>query len=118
MREYLAHFSPILPVFLEGEWGPHQISGCELGARCFKRQRLAIEFVQHRLVIEAIDRRKPALQENYNDVFGFRRGVWGLWRPGIPCDRCWGSLGPPCSQSCKRCETKTVSERLQGVAAR
>src|SRR5258708_6686164 len=85
MREDLADLRAVLPILLEAERRPHQIPGCELGPRRFEGQRLAVELVQHRLVVETIHLRKPTLQENYDDVFSLRRKVRRFRGPGIAC---------------------------------
>ena len=87
VRKDFADFDAVAAVFPEGEGGPHQGAGGELGARGLVGQRLAVVLVEHRLAVEGIDLGEPALQEHDNDVFGLGSEVRRFGRPGVAGDR-------------------------------
>src|SRR2546422_10780105 len=83
VRKQLADFNPVLSILLESERGLHQIPGGELGAGRLVRQRLAVVLVQQRLVVERVDLREPALQEDDDDMFRLGGEVRSFGRPRV-----------------------------------
>ena len=66
---------PLLSVLAERERRLEQIAGLALGLEVPAGQRLAVELVEHRLGVEGVDLRRPAVEEKEDDVFGLGREV-------------------------------------------
>jgi hypothetical protein len=79
-REDLTDLDAALPVLLEREWRSQQVAGFPLGPKIARRHRLPVKLVEHRLWIERIHLRWPAVQEQVDDALRLGRKVRGLNR--------------------------------------
>ncbi len=78
VREQVADFDPALAVLLELEGRAHGRAGLALGGQ-IGRHRLAVVAVEHRLGVERVDVRRPAVHEQVDDPLGpgsQRRAPW------------------------------------------
>jgi hypothetical protein len=75
LRKYFAHFDSALAVLFETERRAQQISGLALGFQVGRRHRLAVVLGKQRLRIEGINLRRPAVEEEKDDMLGFGREV-------------------------------------------
>ncbi len=73
VREQFAHVHSALAVLLERERRAQQRTGLAFGGDAAAGQRLPVILVEHRLGIEAVHLRQPAVHEQEDDVFRFGR---------------------------------------------
>jgi len=76
----LAHFDPALAVLLEREWGAEGAAGVALRLGIFAWQGLAVVLGERGLGVERVDLRRAAVQEQEDDLLGFRSKVRGAHR--------------------------------------
>ena len=107
VREELADLEAALAVALERERRLHQRAGLALGRDGAARQRLAVVLVEHRLRIEAVDLRQPAVHEQEDDVLGARGMVQARRRRGRrPSARCASSAAD------SECDTRPANASM------
>ena len=73
---------PLWPYFLNRNGERHGRAGLALGGQ-IGRHRLAVVAVEHRLGVERVDVRRPAVHEQVDDPLGPRRSGGGLGKQRI-----------------------------------
>ena len=114
LREDLADFDAALAVLLEREGRLQQIAGLALRLQIARGHRLAVVLRQHRLGIERVHLRRPAVQEQVDDALRLGGKVRRLGRKRISTDRhC-----VPCSEhACHPHHAESGAHRSQHFTA-
>ena len=96
VAEDLADLEAALAVRLELERGAHQRARLALGLEVAAGIRFAVVLREHRLVVEAIDVRRAAVEKQVDDVLRLGREVWRLHgqQVGARCGGCGGRQQP------------------------
>jgi hypothetical protein len=120
VREELAHFEATLAVAREAERRLHQRAGLAFGGHGAARERLAVILRQHRLRIEAVHLRQPAVHEEEDDVFrarGMVQALRELRRRGLAGGEA-GGLERVADQAGERHHAEAAADATERVAAR
>src|SRR5579862_851774 len=93
LREKFRDFDAAFPVFLKRKRRLERRARLAFRLRIVERQRFAVILRQHRLRVERIDMRRPAVHEQMNHALGLRRQRRALRRHRIPAANSPRSLG-------------------------